>query len=103
MKLEVDWDLCQIHQKKGESLREFIRRFMKKKNTIPGVSDAVIMAAFRKGVKNPDLLKKMLRRQPTPMKGLFDMADRYATKRRRWPPRTTTDCVRRTRRTILSP
>ena len=26
----VEWDLYQIHQKKDESLREFIRRFMKK-------------------------------------------------------------------------
>src|SRR6266540_613578 len=40
----VEWDLYQIHQKKGESLREFIQRYMKKKNTIPGVSDAVVMA-----------------------------------------------------------
>ena len=51
---------------------------MKKKNTIPGISDAVVMVAFRKGVKDPDLLKKMLRRQPTTVKELFDMVDRYA-------------------------
>src|SRR5438132_6304084 len=51
---------------------------MKKKNTIPGVSDAVVMAAFRKGVKDPDLLKKMSRRYPTTVKELFDMADLYA-------------------------
>ena len=46
-------------KRKDESLREFIRRFMKKKNTILGVSDAVVMASFRKGVKDPDLLKKL--------------------------------------------
>ena len=51
---------------------------MKKKNSIPGVSDAVVMAAFRKGVKDDDLLKKMMRRPPTSLKELFDMADRYA-------------------------
>ena len=50
---------------------------MKKKNTIPGVSDAVVMASFRKGVKDPDLLKKLSRRQPEMVKDLFDMADRY--------------------------
>ena len=77
-KPRVDWDLYQLHQKKGESLREFIRRFMKKKNSIPGVSDAVVMAAFRKGVKDDDLLKKMTRKPPTTVKELFDMADRYA-------------------------
>ena len=46
MKSGVEWDLYQIHQKKGESLREFIQRFIKKENSIPNVSDAVVMAAF---------------------------------------------------------
>ena len=36
------------------------------------------MAAFRKGVKGDDLLKKMMRKLPTTLKELFDMADRYA-------------------------
>ena len=53
MKPGVEWDLYQIQQKKGESLREFIRWFIKKKNSISSVSDAVIMATFRKGVKDP--------------------------------------------------
>src|SRR6266542_1235573 len=52
---------------------------MKKKNTIPGVSDAVVMASFRKGVKDPYLLKKLSRRQPKTVKELFDMTDRYAS------------------------
>ena len=52
---------------------------MKKKNTIPSVSDAFIMASFRKGVKDPDLLKKLSRRQPKTVKELFDMADQYAS------------------------
>src|SRR5438105_4983768 len=51
---------------------------MKKKNTIPGVSDAVVIAAFRKEVKDPDLLKKISRKQPRTVKVLFDMADQYA-------------------------
>src|SRR5438105_12818328 len=74
----VEWDLYQIQQKKGESLREFIRQFIKKKNSISSVSDAVIMATFRKGVKDPDLLKKMSRKQPRTVEELFDIADRYA-------------------------
>ena len=36
------------------------------------------MAAFQRGVKDPDLLKKMSRKQPRMVKELFDMADRYA-------------------------
>ena len=58
----VEWDLYQITQKKNESLRDYIRLFMKKKNTIPGASDAVIMASFRTGIRDPDLLKKLARR-----------------------------------------
>ena len=42
----VEWDLYRIHQKKAESLQEFIRRFIKKKNSIPSISDAVVMVAF---------------------------------------------------------
>src|SRR5438132_172951 len=40
----VEWVLYQITQKKDESLWEFIRRFIKKKNSIANVSNAVIMA-----------------------------------------------------------
>src|SRR5438128_839576 len=57
----------------------YIKRFMKKKNTIPGVSDAVIMASVRTGVRDPDLLKKLARRQPKTVKDLFGMADQYAS------------------------
>ena len=79
MKPGVEWDLYQIAQKKNETLPEYIKRFMKKKNTIPSVSDAVVMASFRTGVNDPDLLKKLSRRQPETVKELFDMADRYAS------------------------
>src|SRR5207253_4720328 len=79
MKPGVEWDLYQIQQKKNESLQEYSQWFMKKKNTIPGVSDALVMASFRKGVKDPDLLKKLSRWQPEIVKELFDMAGRYAS------------------------
>src|SRR5438132_4407047 len=75
----VEWDLYQIAQKKNETLRDYIRRFMKKKNTIPGASDPVVMASFRTGIRDPDLLKKLARRAPKSVKDLFDMADRYAS------------------------
>ena len=39
------------------------------------------MATFRKGVKDPDLLKKMSRKPPRTVKELLDMADRYANKK----------------------
>src|SRR6266542_4336545 len=34
----VEWDLYQIQKKKGESLREFIWWFIKKKNSISSIS-----------------------------------------------------------------
>src|SRR6266540_97538 len=71
----VEWDLYQIHQKKNKTLRDYIRRFMKKKNTIPGASDPVVMASFRTGIRDPDLLKKLARRAPESVKDLFDIAD----------------------------
>src|SRR5438105_8038596 len=79
MKPGVEWDLYQIAQKKNEFLRDYIRRFMKKKNTIPGASDPVVMASFRTGIRDPDLLKKLARRPPESVKDLFDAADRYAS------------------------
>ena len=75
----VEWDLYQIAQKKIETLRDYIRRFMKKKNTIPGTSDPVVMDSFRMGIRDPDLLKKLAQRAPELVKDLFDMADRYAS------------------------
>ena len=51
---------------------------MKKNNSIPDVINAIVMAAFRKGVKDHDLLKKMSRKQPRTVKELLDMAGRYA-------------------------
>ena len=74
----VEWDLYQIAQKKNESLWDYIRWFMKKKNTITGVNDAVVMADFQREVKDSNLLKKLSRRQSKIVKELFDMADRYA-------------------------
>src|SRR5438128_12628219 len=54
---------------------------MKKKNTIPGANDPVVMASFRTGIRDPDLLKKLAQRAQAPesVKELFDMADRYAS------------------------
>src|SRR5438132_9517498 len=53
---------------------------MKKKNTIPGASDPVVMASFRTGIRDPDQPKKLARRAQAPesVKELFDMAARYA-------------------------
>src|SRR6266540_2462863 len=47
-KPRVEWDLYQITQKKDKSLREFTRRFIKKRNSIASISGAVVTATFQK-------------------------------------------------------
>src|SRR5438105_9066645 len=37
------------------------------------------MASFRTGIRDPDLLKKLVRRTPESVKDLFDMANQYAS------------------------
>lgn len=46
---------------------------------ISGVSNTVIMAAFRKSVRDSDLIKKLSRKNPATVQGLFDMANHYAS------------------------
>jgi hypothetical protein len=46
----VNWDLASVIQKKGESLREFIQCFYKKRNIIPEVM------FFKKGLRNLTLI-----------------------------------------------
>ena len=46
MKPGDEWDLYLIVQQRGETLWGYMRRFMKKKNTIPGVSNVGVMVAF---------------------------------------------------------
>ena len=76
---------------------------MKKKNTIPDVSDAVVMVAFRRAVKDPNLLKKLSRRQPKMVKELFDMADQYANQEDAMAAEMMIGHARRKGRTSPSP
>jgi hypothetical protein len=55
----VDWDLASIIQKKGESLREFIQCFCNMRNVIPKVDDKSIIMFFKKGLRDPALIRKL--------------------------------------------
>ena len=48
-----------MRQKPGETLRAFISRFTKVQDTIPRISDASIITAFRQGVRDEKLLEKL--------------------------------------------
>jgi hypothetical protein len=66
--LRVKWDLANVVQKKGESLREFIQHFCNKRNIIPEVDYKSIIMFFKKGLildsqaslKNPRMPEVMM-------------------------------------------
>ena len=51
-------------QKEGESLREFIQCFCKKRNVIPEVEDKSIIMFFKKGLKDSTLIRKLAMKNP---------------------------------------
>jgi hypothetical protein len=56
-----------VRQEPGETMRKFISRFTKVRGTIPRISDASIITAFRQGVRDVETV-------PT----LFALADKCA-------------------------
>ena len=47
---DTKYDLEKLHQAFGESLRDFIRRFLETTNSVPNITDAEAIAAFTKGL-----------------------------------------------------
>jgi hypothetical protein len=74
----VDWDLANIVQKKGESLREFIQWFCNKRNIIPEVDDKSIVMFFKKGLRDSSLICKLTMTNPRMSEEMFAIANKYA-------------------------
>jgi hypothetical protein len=74
----VDWDLASIIQKKGESIWEFIQCFCNKRNIIPEVDDKSIIMFFKKGLRDPVLIRKLTMKKPRTSKAMFTIANKYA-------------------------
>jgi hypothetical protein len=55
----VEAHLHAVRQEPGETLRKFISRFTKVRGTIPRISDASIITAFRQGVRDEKMLEKL--------------------------------------------
>ena len=72
------YDLYQVQQKDGETLKEYVKRFSEARNKIPDIKDDIIIAAFRKGVKDEQFIGKFTRKPPTNVSRLFEMANKYA-------------------------
>jgi hypothetical protein len=74
----VDWDLANVVQKKGESLREYIQCFYNKRNVIPEVDDKSIVMFFMKGLRYSSLIQKLTMKNPGMSEQMFSITNRYA-------------------------
>jgi hypothetical protein len=75
-----------VRQEPGETLRTFISRFTKVRGTIPRISDASIITAFRQGVHDEKMLEKLATHDMETVTTLFALADKCAraTEGRAW-------------------
>ena len=67
-----------VRQEPGETLRAFISRFTKVRGTIPRISDASIITAFRQGVRDKKMLEKLATHDVETVTTLFTLADKCA-------------------------
>jgi hypothetical protein len=74
----VEAHLHAVRQEPGETLRKFISRFTKVRGTIPRISDASIIMAFRQGVRDKKMLEKLATHDVETVPTLFAMADKCA-------------------------
>ncbi len=73
----TQYDLYNVIQKSGESLRDYIRRFSEQRNKISDITDDVIIAAFTKGIRHEELVGKFGRKPPRTVKLMFEKANEY--------------------------
>jgi hypothetical protein len=74
----VEVHLHVVRQEPGETLRKFISRFTKERGTIPRISDASIITAFRQGVRDEKMLEKLATHDVETVPTLFALADKCA-------------------------
>jgi hypothetical protein len=82
----VEAHLHAVRQEPGETLWAFISRFTKVWGTIPRISDASIITAFRQGVHDKKMLEKLVTHDVETVTTLFTLADKCAraAKGRAW-------------------
>jgi hypothetical protein len=74
----VEAHLHAVRHEPGETLRKFISRFTKVRGTIPRISDASIITAFRQGVRDKKMLEKLATHDVETVPTLFALADKCA-------------------------
>jgi hypothetical protein len=75
---DVEAHLHTVRQEPGETLSAFISRFTKVRGTIPRISDASIITAFRQGVRDEKMLEKLTTHDVETVTTLFALADKCA-------------------------
>jgi hypothetical protein len=74
----VEAHLNAVRQEPGETLWTFISRFTRVRGTIPHISDASIITAFRQGVRDEKMLEKLATHDMDTVTTLFALADKCA-------------------------
>jgi hypothetical protein len=74
----VEAHLHAVRQEPGETLRAFISCFTKVRDTIPRISDASIITAFRQGVRDEKMLEKLATHDVETVITLFALANKCA-------------------------
>jgi hypothetical protein len=74
----VEAHLHAVRQEPGETLWKFISHFTKVRGTIPRMSDASIITAFRQGVRDEKMLEKLATHDVETVPMLFALADKCA-------------------------
>jgi hypothetical protein len=72
----VEAHLHAVRQEPGETLRTFISRFTKVRGTIPRISDASIITAFRQGVRDEKMFEKLATHDVETVPTLFALANK---------------------------
>jgi hypothetical protein len=82
----VEAHLHAVRQEPGETLQTFISRFTRVRGTIPRISDASIITAFRQRVRDEKMLEKLATHDVETVTTLFALADNCAraAKGRAW-------------------
>jgi hypothetical protein len=74
----VEAHLHAVRQQLGETLWAFVSRFTQVRGTIPRISDASIITAFRQGVCDENMLEKLATHQVETFTTLFALANKCA-------------------------
>jgi hypothetical protein len=74
----VEAHLHAVRQEPGETLQTFISHFTKVRGTIPRISDASIITAFRQGVRDEKMLEKLATHDVETVPTLFALGDKCA-------------------------